>query len=259
MATPGTNTGASCNMKLKSPRNLILLALTAGAVLAGLLGGLFAKLSTWVKNLLVPFLEHIERLDPLLTAITFAGFYIAATVLFVPGLLITMAAGVLFGPFKGTVIVSLASVTGASLAFLIGRHLAREWITRKTVDYPRFHAIDEAIGREGATVVFLLRLSPLFPYNLLNYGLGLTRVRFGSYFISSWVGMLPGTFMYVYLGSLTGSIASLASGTGGVKTTSQWTLYGIGLLATIVLTVLVTRIARKALHRQLTVPLPPGE
>ena len=246
-------------MKLKSPRTLILLTLIAAAALAGWLGGLFGKFSSWAKSILIPFLESIERLDPLLTAITFAGLYIAATVLFVPGLLITMAAGVLFGPFKGTVIVSIASVTGASLAFLIGRYLAREWITRKTEDSPRFQAIDEAIGREGGRIVFLLRLSPLFPYNLLNYGLGLTRVKFGSYFIASWIGMLPGTFMYVYLGSLAGSIASLASGTGGVKTSSQWTLYGLGLLATLILTVLVTRIARKALHRQLTVPLPSGE
>ena len=246
-------------MKLKSPRTLILLTLMAAAALAGWLGGLFGKFSSWAKSILVPFLESIERLDPLLTAITFAGLYIAATVLFVPGLLITMAAGVLFGPFKGTVIVSLASVTGASLAFLIGRYLARGWITRKTADSPRFRAIDEAIGREGGRIVFLLRLSPLFPYNMLNYGLGLTRVRFGSYFIASWVGMLPGTFMYVYLGSLAGSIASLASGTGDGKTTSQWTLSGIGLLATIVVTILVTRIARKALHGELTDPLPPGE
>ena len=246
-------------MTLNSPRNLIVLALTTGTMLAGSLGGVFAKFSTWVKNLLVPFLEHIEQLDPFLTAVTFSGFYIAATVLFVPGLLITMAAGVLFGPFTGTVIVSLASVTGASLAFLIGRYLARGWITGKMADSPRFHSINEAIGRKGAMIVFLLRLSPLFPYNLLNYGLGLTRVQFGSYFIASWIGMLPGTFMYVYLGSLAGSIASLASGTGGVKTSSQWTLYGLGLLATLILTVLVTRIARKALHRQLTVPLPSGE
>ncbi|MCH2062624.1 MAG: TVP38/TMEM64 family protein [Roseibacillus sp.] len=243
-------------MKLKSPRTLVLLSLITGAVLIGWLGGLFGKLSNWMKNLLVPFLESIERLDPLLTTIAFAGLYIAATVLFVPGLLITMAAGVLFGPFKGTVIVSIASVTGASLAFLIGRYLAREWITRKTEDSPRFQAIDEAIGREGGRIVFLLRLSPLFPYNLLNYGLGLTQVRFGSYFIASWVGMLPGTFMYVYLGSLASSIASLASGTGDGKSTSQWTLYGIGLLATIIVTVLVTRIARKALNSELTGPPP---
>jgi len=246
-------------MKLNSPRKLILLALATGTVLAGSLSEVFARLSTWIKNLLVPFLGHIERLDPLLTAVTFSGFYIAATVLFVPGLFITMAAGVLFGPFKGFVIVSLASVTGASLAFLIGRHLVREWITRKMADSPHFHAINEAIGREGAMIVFLLRLSPLFPYNLLNYGLGLTRVRFGSYFIASWIGMLPGTFMYVYLGSLAGSIASLVSGTDGVRTTSHWAFYGLGLIATIVLTVLVTRIARKALLSQLTDPLPPGK
>ena len=260
MAIHGPGSGDSNRaMNLKSPGTLISLALVSTAMLAAWLGGLFERISNRTKSILVPCLEYIERLDPLLTAVTFSGLYIAATILFVPGLLITMAAGALFGPLKGTVIVSFASVTGASLAFLIGRHLARGWITRKTEDSPRFRAIDEAVGREGGRIVFLLRLSPLFPYNLLNYGLGLTRVRFGSYFIASWIGMLPGTIMYVYLGSLAGSIASLASGTGDGKTTSQWALYGMGLLATIVVTVLISRIARKALHGELTNPLRPRE
>jgi uncharacterized membrane protein YdjX (TVP38/TMEM64 family) len=198
-------------------------------------------------------LEYIQALDPGLTAITFVGLYIASTVLFFPGLLITMAAGLLFGPLKGTALVSLGSVTGASLAFLIGRYLARNWVSKKTKSSPRFRALDEAIGKEGAKVVFLLRLSPVFPYNLLNYALGLTRVKFGSYLLASWIGMLPGTLLYVYLGSLAGNIASLATGTGPEKPTSQWTLFGVGLLATIIVTVYVTKIAKRALNSQLAV------
>ena len=118
---------------------------------------------------------------------------------------------------------------------------------------PRFRAIDEAIGKEGPKIVFLLRLSPIFPYNLLNYALGLTRVKFGSYVLASWIGMLPGTLMYVYLGSLAGSIATLATGSGDEKTISQWILFGVGFLATILVTVYVTKIAKRALHDKLAV------
>ena len=150
-------------------------------------------------------------------------------------------------------LVSLASVIGASFAFLIGRYLARNWVAKKTEGSPRFRAIDEAIGKEGAKVVFLLRLSPIFPYNLLNYALGLTRVSFGRYLLASWIGMFPGTLMYVYLGSLAGSIAALATG-GGEKTTSQWILFAVGLLATVVVTIYVTKVAKRALDRQLKDP-----
>ena len=238
---------------MKSPRFLLTAAL-AGLVLGvGWFTGAFGKIGASLKTLLVQCLEYIEGLDPAFAAITFVGLYIAATILFVPGLLITMAAGILFGPIKGTALVSLASVTGAALAFLIGRYFARNWISRRTEKSPRFRAIDEAIGKEGPKIVFLLRLSPIFPYNLLNYALGLTRVKFGSYVLASWIGMLPGTLMYVYLGSLAGSIATLATGGGHAKTNSQWILFGVGLLATILVTVYVTKIAKRALHDQLAV------
>ena len=238
---------------MKSPRLLLTAALAllllGGAWLSGALG----RVSTSLKNALVQCLEYIQALDPGLAAIPFVGLYITATVLFFPGLLITMAAGLLFGPLKGTALVSLGSVTGASLAFLIGRYLARNWVSKKAKSRPRFRALDEAIGKEGAKVVFLLRLSPVFPYNFLNYALGLTRVKFGSYLLASWIGMLPGTLLYVYLGSLAGNIASLATGTAPEKSTSQWTLFGVGLLATIIVTVYVTKIAKRALNSQLAV------
>lgn len=236
---------------MKSPRFLISAAVTALLIGIAWLSGLLGKISIWVKDVLVDSLKYIEALDGPTAALTFVGLYIAATVLFVPGLLITMAAGLLFGPIKGTVLVSVASVVGASLAFLIGRYLARSWISKKTENSPRFRSIDEAIGKEGSKIVFLLRLSPIFPYNLLNYALGLTRVKFGSYVLASWIGMLPGTLMYVYLGSLAGNIASLATGTGSEKSATQWVLFGVGLLATIAVTVYVTRIAKRALNAEL--------
>lgn len=225
---------------------LALLALIIGLIIVGTATGVLGNL----RSALTHCLEYIEGLDPTVASFTFVGLYIAATVFFVPGLLITMAAGLLFGVVHGSALVSVASVTGASLAFLIGRYFARDWITKKAAHNSRFQTIDEAIGTQGAKVVFLLRLSPIFPFNLLNYTLGLTRISFGQYFLASWIGMLPGTIMYVYLGSLAGSVAELAAG-GGEKTSGQWVLFGVGLLATIAVTVVITRLAKRALDDRL--------
>lgn len=153
---------------------------------------------------------------------------------------------------KGSVIVSVASTLGATVAFLVGRHLARGWISSKIEGNAKFKAIDEAIGREGWRIVGLTRLSPIFPFNLLNYAFGVTRVPLGQYVLASWVGMLPGTIMYVYLGSLAGSLATLGSGGGSQeRTPAQWALYAVGLLATVAVTVYVTRIARRALNQKI--------
>lgn len=230
---------------------LALLALGIGLVVVAWLTGALGRLGASLKSLLLDCLEYIQGLDPTVASLTFVALYIAATVLFVPGLLITMAAGLLFGLVHGSLLVSVASVAGASLAFLIGRYLARDWVTKKVSDNSRFLAIDEAIGAQGAKVVFLLRLSPIFPFNLLNYTLGLTRVSFGQYVLASWIGMLPGTVMYVYLGSLAGSVAELAAGREE-KTPGQWALLGVGLIATIAVTLVITRLAKRALDERLS-------
>ena len=177
--------------------------------------------------------------------------YVAATVLFLPGSILTLAAGFLFGVVAGSVVVSIGSTLGASAAFLVGRYLARARIERKVAGSPRFSAIDAAVGREGFRIVLLTRLSPVFPFNLLNYLFGLTRVRFGPYALASWLGMIPGTVMYVYLGSTAKDLAQVFSGqvAGGA---GIQILKIAGLAATVVVTVLVTRIARRALKQ--TVP-----
>ena len=238
---------------MKSPRFLITAGIGIILLAVGWFTGVLGRVGTELKSFVLQSLEYIQSLDPLYAAVTFIGLYIVATVLFVPGLLITMAAGVLFGVVKGTALVSIGSVIGASLAFLIGRYVARDWVAKRIEGSERFRAIDEAVGKEGAKIVFLLRLSPIFPYNLLNYALGLTRTNFGGYVLASWIGMLPGTLLYVYLGSLAGSVAALATGTGE-KTTGQWALFGVGLLATGAVTVYVTKIAKRALNRQLDEP-----
>jgi uncharacterized membrane protein YdjX (TVP38/TMEM64 family) len=134
---------------------------------------------------------------------------------------------------------------GACAAFLVGRTVARGWVERKVSEHPGFGAIDQAVGREGFKVVFLTRLNPVFPFNLLNYAFGLTKVPFWKYALASWIGMLPATLMYVYLGSAAGELAQVLTGKveGGM---GSRILFGLGLVATVAVVVLVTRVARKA-------------
>ena len=167
--------------------------------------------------------------------------------LFIPGSVLTLGAGAIFGVVWGSVYVSISSTLAATCAFLVGRYLARDAIERKIKGNKRFDAIDKAVAGEGWKIVGLTRLSPVFPFTLLNYAFGLTQVKLRDYMLASWIGMMPGTIMYVYLGSL----AQAATGERE-RTTGEWVLYGVGLLATVVVTVFVTRVAKKALAKKIT-------
>lgn len=180
--------------------------------------------------------------------IVFGLMYVLATVLLVPGSILTLAAGALFGVLKGTVIVLIAASLGACAAFLIARYAARERVARLTSRDRRFAAVDRAVGEAGLKIVMLLRLSPVFPFSLLNYALGLTGVRFRDYAIAC-VAMLPGTLLFVYYGRLIGDVAALAAGERAERDTGYFLLLGAGLLATIAVTALLTRIARRELKR----------
>ena len=179
----------------------------------------------------------------------FIALYILATILFLPGLILTMAAGALFGVMQGTVLVSISSISGATIAFLTGRYFARQWVAEKIQGNQKFETIDVAVAQEGWKIVGLTRLSPAFPFNLLNYAFGLTQVSLKDYFLASWIGMLPGTVMYVYIGSLAGDLATLGLGERST-TAAEWVLRVIGLIATVLLTLYITRIARKALAKR---------
>jgi uncharacterized membrane protein YdjX (TVP38/TMEM64 family) len=173
-------------------------------------------------------------------------FYIVACVLFLPGSALTLGAGFLFKLLWGPVIVSIGATLGACAAFWVGRTLARGWIAKKVAGNAKFAAIDEAVGREGFKIVLLTRLSPIFPFNLLNYAFGLTRVRFRSYALASWIGMLPGTIMFVYIGSGLRSLADAAAG-NAQPPPAQRIFFWAGLVVAVGVAVLVTRIARRAL------------
>lgn len=176
--------------------------------------------------------------------------YAAACVLFLPGFLLTLGAGALWGPAKGFAVVSAASTLGAACAFLAGRYLARDWVARRAKAHPRWAAIDAAVGREGWRIVLLARLSPVFPFNLLNYGFGVTSVPFGEYLWASWLGMMPGTLLYVWLGTLAGHLARASAGRGA-RTRAEWAFYGLGLLAAFAVAWRVARLAKKVLDHKL--------
>ncbi|HKB99322.1 MAG TPA: TVP38/TMEM64 family protein [Terriglobales bacterium] len=175
--------------------------------------------------------------------------YILATVLFFPASILTIGAGFIFGVLLGTVIVSIAATVGAALAFLIARYLARDQIEHRVAHNPRFKRIDRAIGERGAKLVFLLRLSPLIPFNLSNYFYGLTSVKFWSYVLASWIGMLPGTLLYVYLGAAGKAGLSGAAGQTSGRSPWEYLFFGVGLIATVMVTVWVTYIARRELRK----------
>ncbi len=182
-----------------------------------------------------------------LGVLAFAGVYLVATVLALPGLILTVTAGVVFGLLWGTVAVSIGSTLGVAATFLIGRYLARDAVAKRIQRYPRFAAVDRAVGEGGWKVVVLLRLSPVVPFNLQNYLYGLTALRFWPCVLASWAAMLPGTFLYVYLGYAGRTGIEAATGAETERTAGEWALLAVGLVATLVVTVYVTRLARRAM------------
>jgi uncharacterized membrane protein YdjX (TVP38/TMEM64 family) len=184
-------------------------------------------------------------------AIAFIAIYIIATVAFLPGSILTLGAGVLFDVIWGSVYVFIGATLGATAAFLIGRYLARNWITKKIADHKKFAAIDHAVGREGLKIVLLTRLSPIFPFNLLNYAFGVTAVSLPDYFLGC-VGMIPGTIMYVYIGSLAGNLALIGTENQPTNPTLTWIIRIVGFIATVTVTIYITKIAKKALEEEVS-------
>jgi len=191
-----------------------------------------------------PFRVFVEGLGAV-APLVFGLAYAVAVVAFVPGSALTLAAGAIFGVVTGAVTVFVAAVAGSAAAFLIARYLARGAVERRLAANPKFAAIDRAVGREGRKIAFLLRLSPAIPFNLLNYALGLTRVRFADYLLAS-LGMIPGTLLYVYLGAVAGDAASASASDGAAGW--QTAVKVLGLAATAGVTFYVTVLARRALR-----------
>jgi len=218
-----------------------VLLLVAAAV-ALLLLGRAVDAGTW----LAAALGWIRGLGPV-APVVFLLLYVVACVFLLPGSVLTLGAGAVFGVSRGIVIVWISATLGATAAFLVGRYLVRGWVARTIAANPRLAALDATVTREGRTIVLLMRLSPVIPFNLLNYAFGATRVSLRDYVLASAVGMLPGTAMYVYLGSVAGE---LAAGSARARTPLEWAFYGVGLVATVAVTVYLTRVARASLSRR---------
>jgi uncharacterized membrane protein YdjX (TVP38/TMEM64 family) len=226
------------------------LAQTLAQTLAQEAGG-NASFLVSLQTQLVDALAWIDGLGAI-APLAFILLYIVITVAFVPASVVTLGAGVVFGVVKGSALVFVGAMLGATAAFLVGRYVARGWVSSKIAKNPKFQTIDDAIARDGRKIIFLLRLSPVFPFNLLNYSLGLSQISLKDYVIGS-VGMLPGTIMYVYLGSLAGNLATLGADSSQPPEAAmvQWVIRIVGLIATVAVTLYVTRIARRALNEAL--------
>ncbi|NER29062.1 MAG: TVP38/TMEM64 family protein [Symploca sp. SIO1C4] len=202
-----------------------------------------------VQKLLTNALVWVESLGSW-APVAFIVIYNLATVLFVPGALLTLGGGVIFGMIWGFIYVFIASTLGAIFAFLIGRYLSRHWVAKKIEGNTKFQAIDQSVAKEGFKIVLLTRLAPVFPFNLLNYAFGVTRVSFKDYCLGS-VGMIPGTFMYVYLGSVVGDLAMITTANQSANPqaqTAQFIIHVLGAILTVAVTVYIARAAQKVLE-----------
>jgi uncharacterized membrane protein YdjX (TVP38/TMEM64 family) len=246
-------TESAAPAKGRTPRGRLALYVLAGLAAAALLllagrqaGGYVPRFAEWVASLGV------------WGPVVFIIGYAVAAVAFIPGSLLTLAAGAIFGLAKGTLYTFLGATLGSAAAFLVARYLARGAIERRIAGNPKFAAVDKAVGREGFKIVALLRLSPVFPFNLLNYSLGLTKVPFLQYLAAS-IAMLPGTLLYVYYGKAAGSLAALAGDAETERGPEYWATLGVGLLATVLVTTYVTRLAGRALRQEIDAPAAPTE
>ena len=230
----------------KTPKSTLgRLVVLIAIIIALFLAMKFLPIQQWLRS----FNDWVGQMG-VAGIFIFIGVYAVATVLLAPGAILTIGAGFAFGLWKGFLAVSAGSTLGAALAFLVARFIARDRVEAIAKGNEKFRNIDNAIGRQGAKLVFLLRLSPVIPFNLSNYLYGLTGVKFWPYVLASWLGMMPGTLLYVYIGTAGKAAVSAAAGGEAMKHGWQyWTFMSVGLAATIVVTIWVTKIARHAVRK----------
>lgn len=226
----------------------VWMRLLGGAVVIVALFAIGREVGAYVPRF-AAWVDGLGALGP----VAFMLGYVVATVAFVPGSLLTLSAGAIFGLGPGVLYVFVGASIGATVAFLVSRYVARSAVEARLAGNERFARIDRAVAGQGLRIVTLLRLSPVFPFNLLNYALGLTRVRLRDYVIAC-LGMLPGSLLYVYYGKLAGDVAALAGGAGEAaqRGPGYWAVMVTGLVATVAVTTVVTRLARRALNENIT-------
>ena len=194
-----------------------------------------------MQELLHSFQGWVIGLGPL-GWVLYALVYAVCCVLFVPASILTLGAGALYGLGTGAAVVLAGATLGATLSFLLAKSVLRKKIERMTAGNAKFQALDRAIGKEGAKIVFLVRLAPVFPFTYINYAFGLTGVKTLPYVVASFFGMIPGTFAYVYLGSAAAGAAS------GEADTTKKIVQIAGAVVALVVTIFVARVATKAIR-----------
>lgn len=181
-----------------------------------------------------------------LGSLVFVPLYILGTLIFVPNPILALAAGALFGVPIGFLLVSVSSTLSAGGIFLAGRSLSRKWVLKKIALNKKTKVLDDAVTKEGWKMVALLRQTAILPFSIMNYALGLSKITFKNYVLASWIGMMPGQILYVYLGSIAGEIA--LKGHQRQKTLAEWLFLVLGLIVTIGISVRATLVVKKALR-----------
>jgi uncharacterized membrane protein YdjX (TVP38/TMEM64 family) len=204
---------------------------------------LFFPIKQWIS----PLQDQIRSLGVMAPIVVIAG-YVLFTVLLIPGSVLTIIAGGIFGLWEGLMVAVAGANLGALCSFLLARTFLRQRVAEWAAENPKFASLDRAVGREGFKMILLSRLSPAFPFTLLNYLLGLTMVKTRIYVLANLIGMLPGTFLYVYLGVT--AQKAMRGGTSEASTSTHsggWLPTILGLVATIAVILMITRMARRAM------------
>lgn len=229
---------------MKNSRGVALLVLVTLSLALGYLA-LNYPLVEWLVGY-----ANWARANPWQSVPLFLLVYVVVTVLMAPGWVLTVFGGYLYGWLAGTAVVSLASLLGALAAFVAGRLLVRDWVSERASRFPRFNALDRAIAHRGFEVVFLTRVSAVFPYNLLNYLYSVTRIGIGRYALATWLGMLPVIALYVFAGATADDILALARGETEMGSLGVVAAI-VAVLAVVLVVVILTRTASRMLERDL--------
>ena len=192
------------------------------------------------------WLEWLPLLASPLGAVVFVPLYALWVTLLLPGVWASMLAGALYGTWWGSVVVFLGACLGAEIVFLLGRGRLRGWARRRLAAAPKLLAVEQAVSREGLRLVLLTRLSPAFPFSLLNLAYGLSEVSLRDYTIGL-IGILPGTVLFCALGALAGDVTRFNTVLAGQADPLTWVVRILGIGATAAVTLLVTRVAQRAL------------
>lgn len=205
-----------------------------------------------IRAWLLPLAERADTRGasgPVLLALA----YVLAAVLLLPASWLTLLGAFTLGFWRSVAAVSIGSTLGSCVAFLAGQYFIRGWVERRLATQTKYRAVDRAVAANGFRIIFLCRLSPLFPYGVLNYAFALTNVSLARFALASWLGMLPGTVLYAYLGTALRDTSGFEPGQAVASPEARAFFY-LGLLATVAVVIWTGRIASRAVRESVAPP-----